>query len=128
MAPPPPVILFLPLVWDACHVPGTTYNDRQPSRNTFGWMGALQAPPPQQFHGRVLWEVQGASPLEAPKNLHLTVPKSGPNITQQYVDDYPFFHVHCSTKSQENPKGSKFSILKFLIRKKKCVCPIALAG
>ena len=56
--------------------------------------------------------------LEAPKNLHLTVPKSGSNIAQQYVDGYAFCHVHCSTKSQENPKGPKFSILKFLIRKK----------
>ena len=50
-------------------------------------------------------------------NLHLTVPKSGSNIAQQYVDGYAFFHVHCSTKSQENPKGPKFSILKFLIIK-----------
>ena len=29
-----------------------------------------------------------------------------------------FFHVHCSKKSQENPKGPKFSILKFFIRNK----------
>ena len=63
-------------------------------------------------------EVQGLRPLEAPKNLHLTVPKSGSNIAQQYVDGYAFFHGHYSTKSQENPKGPKFSILKFLIRKK----------
>ena len=70
-------------------------------------------------------EIQGARPLEAPKNLHLTVPKSGSNIAQQYVDGYAFFHVHCGTKSQENPKGPKFSILKFLIRK--CVFHI-LAG
>ena len=62
-------------------------------------------------------EVQGARPMEAPKNLHLTVPKSGSNIAQQYVDGYAFFHVHYSTKSQENPKGQKFSILNFLIRK-----------
>ena len=55
--------------------------------------------------------------MEAPKNLHLTVPKSGSNIAQQHVDGYAFFHVHCSTKSQENPKGKKFSILNFLIRK-----------
>ena len=88
-------------------------------RNAFGWMGALQAP--QQCHGRVLVEVQGARPLEAPKNLHLTVPKSGSNIAQQYVDGYALFHVHFSTKSQENPKGPQFSILKFLIRKKMCV-------
>ena len=88
-------------------------------------MGALQAP--QQFHGRVPVEVQEGSPLEAPKNLHLMVPKSGSNIAQQCVDGYAFLHVHCSTKSQENPKGPKLSILKFLIRKK-CVCSIVLAG
>ena len=58
---------------------------------------------------------------EGPKNLHRTVPKSGSNIAQQYVDGYAFFHVHCSTKSQENPKGTKFSILKFPIRKKMCM-------
>ena len=72
-------------------------------------------------------EVQGANPLEAPKNLHLAVPKSGSNIAQQYVDGYACFHVHFSTKSQENPKGPKFSIFKFLIRKK-CVCSIVIAG
>ena len=26
---------------DACHVIGTTYNDRWSLRNTFGWMGSL---------------------------------------------------------------------------------------
>ena len=88
-------------------------------------MGALQSP--QQFHGRVLVEVQGAHSLEAPKNLHVTVPKSGSNIAQQCMDGYTFFHVHCSTKSKENPKGTKFSILTFLTRNKKCVCSIVLA-
>ena len=43
------------------------------------------------------------------------------NLGQQYVDGYAFFHVHCSTKSQENLKCPKFSILKFLIRKKMCM-------
>ena len=75
-------------------------------------------------------EVQGAHPLEAPKNLHLTVPKSGSNIAQQCVDGYAFFHVHCSTKSKENPEGTKCSILTctFLTKNKKCVCSIVLAG
>ena len=85
----------------------------------------LQAP--QQFNGKVLVEVQRARLLEAPKNLHHMVPKSRSIIAQQYVDGYAFFHVHCSTKSQENPKGPKFSILKFFIRKK-CVCSIVPAG
>ena len=51
----PPVILFCLLVQDACHVVGTTCNDRQLLCNTFGWMGALQAP--KQFHSRVLMEL-----------------------------------------------------------------------
>ena len=83
--------------------------------------------PPQQFNGKVLVEVQGARQLEAPKNQHLMVPKSRSIIAQQYVDGYAFFHVHCSTKSQESPKGPKFSIPKFSIRKK-CVCSVVPAG
>ena len=39
---------FCLLVWDGCHVVGTTCNDRQSLHNTFGWMEVLQAP--QQFH------------------------------------------------------------------------------
>ena len=58
--------------------------------------------------------------MEAPNNLHLTAPKSGSNITQQYVDGYAFFHVHCSAKSQENSKGPEFSILKSY-QKKMCI-------
>ena len=129
---PPPVILFCLLVWDACHVVGatcndhwpfhvvgTTCNDRWSLRNTFGWMGALQAL--QQFNFKVVVEVQVARHLEAPKNLHLMVPKSRSIIAQQYVDGYAFFHVHCSKKSQENPKGPKFPVLKFFIRKKMCM-------
>ena len=45
---PPQSYFFCLLV---CHVVGTTCNDLRSLRNTFGWMGALQAP--QQFHGRV---------------------------------------------------------------------------
>ena len=80
-----------------------------------GW--GRYKPPPQQFHGKVLVEVQGARPLEAPKNLHLIVPKSGSNIAQQYVNDYGFFHVHCSTKSEENPKVQNFQFSSFLSEK-----------
>ena len=122
---PLPVILFCLLVWDVCHVIGTTCNDCQSLCNTFGWMEVLRGS--QQFHGRVLVEVQGTLPLEALKNFQLMVPKSGSNIAQQYVDGYPMFHVHCSTKSQQNPRGPKFPVLKFLIRKG-CVCSIVLAG
>ena len=46
MAPPPPQSYFF-ASW--CHVES---NDHRSLRNTFGWMGALQAP--QQFQGRVL--------------------------------------------------------------------------
>ena len=66
--------------------------------------------------------VQGARPLEALKNLHLTVPRSGSNIAQQYVDGSAF-----SCALQYKAKGPKFSILKFLIRKK-CVYSIVLPG
>ena len=138
MAPPLPVIIFLPLGLDACHVVGTTCNDhwsfhvvgticndRWSLCNKFGWMEALQAP--QRFNGKVVVEVQGARHLEAPKNLHLMVSKSRSIIAQQYVGRFAFFHVHCCKKSQENPKGPKFSILKFFIRKK-CVCSIVSAG
>ena len=62
------------------------------------------------------WRSRGR-PLEAPKNLYLMVPESGSNTAQQFVDGYAVFHVHCSTKSQENPKGPKFSIVKFLTEK-----------
>ena len=65
------------------------HNMQWPSlRNKFGWMGTLQAP--QQFNGKVVVEVQGARHLEAPKNLHLMVPKSRSIIAQQYVDGYAF--------------------------------------
>ena len=65
---PPKSYFFAYWSAKACHVVGTTCNDRRPLRNTFGWMRVLQAP--RQFHGRVLVEVQGARPLKAPKNLH----------------------------------------------------------
>ena len=86
----------------ATHVVGTTCNDRWTLRSTFGWMGDLSLQVPQQFHGRVLMEVKGARPLEAPKNLHLTVPKSGSNIAQQYVDAYAFFQFKVKGKSQRS--------------------------
>ena len=82
-----------------------------------GGGAALQAS--QHLHGRVLVEVQGARPQETPKNLHLTVPKAGSNITQQYVDGFALFHVHCSRKSQENPKGPNFQFSNFLSEKKR---------
>ena len=44
MARPPPVILFYLLVWDTCHVVGTTCKDRGSLSNTFGRMGATSPP------------------------------------------------------------------------------------
>ena len=113
MAPPSPSHAFCLLIWDAYYNVGTTCNDRRSLHNTFGWMGRYMPPSPPPPPSN-LWS-------EGPKNLHLTVPKSGSNIAQQYVDGYAFFHVHCSTMSHENPKGPKFSILKFPIRKKMCM-------
>ena len=55
-APPPASHTFSSWSAKTCHIVGTTY---------IWWMGALQAP--QQFHGRVLVELQGSRPLEAPK-------------------------------------------------------------
>ena len=57
--------------------------------------------------GQSLVGVQGAKPLEAPKNLHLTLPKTGPKMDQNTWMVMHFFYVHCSTKSQENSKRSK---------------------
>ena len=119
--PPPSSHTFLPL--GLGRVSCRRHNMQWPLRghcaiHLGGW-GRYK--PPKQFHGRVLVQFQGLGPLDAPKNLHLTVPKSESNNAQQYVYSYAFFHVHCSTKSQENPKGPKFSILKFLIRKKMCM-------
>ena len=51
--------------------------------------------------------LQWGKPLEAPKNLRLTVLKTGSKIVQKHVEGYAFFHVHYSTKSQGNSKKSK---------------------
>ena len=66
-------------------------------------------------------EVQALKPLEAPKSLRLTVPKTGSKIDPKHVDSYAFFQVQCSTKSQENFKRSK--ILNSQVSyQKKSVC------
>ena len=80
-APLPQSYFFCLLVWDrvSCH------------RHNMQWLSVIAqyiwvdagATSHQQFHGRVLVEVQGVRPLEAPKNLHLTVPNSGFYIAQQ---------------------------------------------
>ena len=49
----------------------------------------------------------GEAPVEAPKNLHPTVPKSGSKIDHKHLNGYAFFHVHRSTKSQKSSRRSK---------------------
>ena len=96
---------------------GITCNDRWSLHNTFDVDGVLQAS--QQCHGRVLVEVQGARPLEAPKNLHLTAPKSGSNIAQQYVDGYAFFHVQYKVTGKS--QRSKIFNSEVSYQKKMCM-------
>ena len=73
-------------------------------------------------------EVQGARPLEAPKNMHLTVPKSGSNIAQQYVDGYAF-SVSCVLRYKVTGKFQRSKIFNSQVSyQKKCVCSIVLAG
>ena len=80
----------------------------------------------QRVQRRALVGVQGAKNLEGPKNLHPTVPKTGFEVDQKYLNGYAFLHVHCSTKSQENSKRS--GLLNSRVSyQKKCVCFIFLA-
>ena len=58
----------------------------------------------QQVQRRAMVGVQGAKPLEAPKNLHPTVPKTGSKTDQKYSDGYAFMYVNCNMKLQENFK------------------------
>ena len=116
---PPASHIFCLLVWDACHVVGTTCNDRWSLRNTFGCMWALQAP--QQFNGKVLVEVQGARYLEAPKNLHFMVSKSRSIAAQEYVDGYAFFMYIVVPSHRKIPKVQNFQFSSFLSEKKVCV-------
>ena len=60
------------LVLNVCRDVGMTYNDRRSLHNIAGGLGGAISPQPVQ--GRALVGVQGAKPLEAPKNLHFTVP------------------------------------------------------
>ena len=60
------------LVLNVCRDVGMTYNDRRSLQNIAGGLGGAISP--QRVQGRALVGVQEAKPLEAPKNLHLTVP------------------------------------------------------
>ena len=61
-------LLYL-LVWNMRHAVGTTCKNHRSLCNAVGYRGRYKPPSPQQ--------VQGTKSLEAPKNLHLTVPKTG---------------------------------------------------
>ena len=52
----------------------------------------------------LLLGLKGAKTLEAPKNLHLTVPK----IDQKHVDGYAFFMCIAVQSHRKIPEGPKF--------------------
>ena len=107
----PQSYFFCLLVWDACHVVGTTCNDRRSLRISFEWMRLLQ--PPNSSMVESWWRSRGPRPLEAPKNLHLTVLNSGSNIAQQKMDGYAFL---CGLKCSHRkiPKVQSFQFSSFL--------------
>ena len=57
------------------------------------------------------WGVHGVKPLEVPKNLHPTVPKTRYKTEQKYLDGCAFFFM-CSTSAVQSvrkiPKGPNF--------------------
>ena len=114
MAPPPPPSHTFLASWSGTRVMSWAQNAMTVGHCAIhlgGW-GRYKPPPPKQFHSRV--KLQRICILRY-LNLGLILP----NNTWMVMH---FFHVmHCSTKSQENPKGPKFAILKFLIRKKMCM-------
>ena len=50
----------------------------------------------------------GATRLEAPKNSHLTVSKTGSKTDQKHVDGYAFFMCIAVQSHRKIPKGPKF--------------------
>ena len=117
MAPPPPPqsYIFCLLVWDAFHAVGTTSNDRWSLPNTFGWMGALQAPKP--LHGRVLVAVQRLAPWKLQRICILRYP----NLGQQYVDSFPFFSCSLQYKVTGKSQRSKIFNSHISYQKKMCI-------
>ena len=88
---------------------------RHNMRNTFVWMGAYK-PCSSSIVGS-WWRSRGRAPWKLQRICILWYLNLGLILPNNTWMVYAFFHVYCSTKSQENPKGPKFSILKFLIRK-----------
>ena len=83
----------------------------------FLWSGTCV----QQVQRRALVGVQGENPLEAPKNLHPTVPETGSKIDQKHVDGYTFFMCIAVQSHRKIRKVTKFLIFKFLIRNEMCM-------
>ena len=118
MAPPPPVMLFCLLVWDAYYVVGTTCNDRRSLRNTFGWMGRYKPPPPPP-PATCGVKVQRICILRY-LNLGLILPNNRWMVMH-------FFMCIAVQSHRKIPKVQNFQFSSFL-SERKCVCSIVLAG
>ena len=100
MAPQWYLFFFCFLVWNVCHAVDTICNDR---------------------HCAIQLGSRGRT-VEAPKNLHLAVPKTGSKIDRKHEAGYAFFHVHCTTMSQEQfHKVQNFEFSSFLSGNKMCL-------
>ena len=87
----------------------------------------MAPPPPPSCTCFFLLGLQGAKPLAAPKNLHLTVPKTGSKLTK---NTWMAMHFACELQYKVTgnfQKVQNFEFLSFYIRTN-CVCFIFLAG
>ena len=116
---PSPSHTFLPLgnvlVWDACHVVGTTCNDRRSLRNTFGWMGALQSPSSSMVES--WWRSRGRAPWKLQRicilwylNLGLILPNNSWMVMH-------FFMCIAVQSHRKIPKVQNFQFSSFLSEK-----------
>ena len=92
---------------------GTTCNDPRSLRNTFGWMGALQAP--QQSHGKDLvelapWKLQRICIVR-----HLNLGLILPNNTWMVMH---FVMCIALQNHRKIPKVQNFQFLSFLLKKR----------
>ena len=120
LPPPSPVILVCLLVCDACHVVSTTCDDRRSLCNTFGWTGVLQAPPPQQFHGRALVEVRGLAPWKLQRICILRYLNQG-LILHNNTWMVMHFFMCIAVQSHRNSQRSKIFNFQVSYQKKKCM-------
>ena len=111
------------------HVVGTAGNDRRSLRNTFGWMGTLQAPlpPPSSSMAESWWRPRGIAPWKLQRICIFRYLNLGLNIAQQYVDGYAFFSCALQYKVTGKSQKSKIFNSRFSYSKKS-VCSLALAG